>query len=119
MNKSFSESDRRRILAFVAAFLWADFAPDARRLGAAAKELGLRVEDAAVRRLLRAPPREEEVDPARLSPRAHAVTVALCKQAIRGRRSHAARHHGQGRHGDESLPSVHSQSPVGGAHGAT
>jgi hypothetical protein len=87
MNKSFSESDRRRILAFVAAFLWADFAPDGRRLAAAAKELGLRAEDAAVRRLLRAPPREEEVDPARLSARAHAATVVLCKQAIRGRRS--------------------------------
>lgn len=87
MNKSFSESDRRRILAFVAAFLWADFSPDARRLGVAAKELGMRVEDAAVRRLLRAPPREEEVDPAKLSPRVHAATIALCKQAIRGRAS--------------------------------
>ncbi len=87
MNKSFSESDRRRFLAFVAAFLWADFSPDGRRLGAAAKELGLRVTDAAVLRHLRMPPREEEVDPARLSARAHAATVVLCKQAIRGRHS--------------------------------
>jgi hypothetical protein len=84
-----SLSERRLILNLVGALLWCSFRPNRKILRETARALDLDG-DGVLFELLDLPPRPEDIDPNKFTPRAHRLAQKLCEPLAAQARSHAA-----------------------------